>query len=71
MPLVNQLLVMGMLARVARPQLLQDRDLVPLVGGSRDALRMVHAETQRLAAFLADIKDSHNQGISFGLLRMA
>jgi len=40
--LFDQLLVMGMLARESRSQLLQNRQLISLVGGSCDALGVIH-----------------------------
>src|ERR1700722_5096841 len=55
----HQLLVMRVLAREPGPQGLKDRELVAPVGVARDALRLVDAYVEGLAAGLARVDDSH------------
>jgi hypothetical protein len=50
-----QLLMVTVLAREARAQRLEHRDLVAAVGAARDTLRGVHPNIERLAALFANV----------------
>jgi hypothetical protein len=58
-PAGDQFLVVVVLARQTRAQLLLHDQLIAPVGGVRDPLGLVHPQAHRLAALLAAVDQSH------------